>query len=71
MKIIKQGKPPTYAKLFECPECSCIFEAERGEYNTKTEKFIGTEYHAVCPCCGRNGYMRIKSWEYEIRGDDR
>ena len=64
MKIIKEGVNPVYAKLFECPDCHCIFEAERGEYTTRTEEFMGTEYHAVCPFCGRTGYMIIKSWEY-------
>jgi hypothetical protein len=68
MKLIKEGRKPVFAKRFECPDCHSIFEAERGEYNTKTEEFMGTEYHAVCPFCGRNGYMRIKSREYAKDG---
>lgn len=64
MKLIKEGRKPVFAKLFECPDCHSIFEAERGEYTTRTEDFMGTEYHAVCPFCGRNGYMIIRSWEY-------
>jgi hypothetical protein len=64
MKIINEGVKPVSARQFECPDCHCIFEAERGEYTAITEEFMGTEYHAVCPFCGRDGYMMIRSYEY-------
>jgi hypothetical protein len=64
MRIIKEGVKRVFAKLFECPECHCVFEAERGEYTEKYEEYMGTEYHMICPFCKRNGYMHIKSWEY-------
>lgn len=52
--------------MLECPECHTLFKARRGEYREVYREHEGTESHAICPCCGRDGYMKIKSWECVI-----
>ena len=57
MFIIKDGnkelaeKKRKQTKLFECKTCSCIFEADKGEYFNFR---FGVMYYAKCPCCGHN-----------------
>lgn len=66
--MLREPKIMTRARLLECPECHTLFEALRGEYREVYRAYEGTEFHAICPCCGRDGYMKIKSWEYVISG---
>ena len=66
--ICLEPKITTRARLLECPECHTLFEALCGEYREVYREHEGTEFHAICPCCGRDGYMKIKSWEYVISG---
>lgn len=53
MKIIKKGnlEKPKQIKRFQCDNCGCVFEAEKGEYKyvvaTRNEEF----YICECPYC--------------------
>ena len=54
MKIIKEGdiKLLKRVKRFECPDCGCIFEADKGEYQCGSQ--YNQEYYSCkCPTCGR------------------
>lgn len=62
MKIIKEGKPKeelkailNKTKRFECKTCGCIFEADKGEYETEDVQ-IYTAYYCECPNCGQTAY---------------
>ena len=50
MKIIKRGK--TEEELKAILTCGCIFEANKGEYETE-EVQIYTYHYCKCPNCGQ------------------
>ena len=56
MKIIKKGIRPTLFKRFICANCGCIWEAEKGEYNSTSQLGMIHDglkaYNMNCPCCG-------------------
>lgn len=59
MNIIKQGKSKeelkailNATKRFECRTCGCVFEADRGEYETE-EVQIYSYHYCKCPNCGQ------------------
>lgn len=59
MKIIKQGKTEkeleailNKTRRFECETCGCIFEADKGEYETE-EVQIYSYHYCKCPNCGQ------------------
>lgn len=54
MNILKQGEIPEYlqtVKRFKCYTCGCVFEADKGEYESE---FYYNEiaHRCKCPCCG-------------------
>ena len=53
MKIIKEGNLGLLkrTKRFECRECGCVFEADKGEYKESNCQWE-LEVTCVCPCCG-------------------
>lgn len=61
MHIIKQGKKPKVTKIFECDNCGCRFEAEKGEYVASGQMEVIHDglpnYKCECPCCGVTVYM--------------
>ena len=58
MRIILDGdisKAQAWVK-FTCPDCGCVFEAQKGEYRQRCEnKKNGFDrwFYADCPCCKR------------------
>ena len=59
MKILKQGKSKeelkailNATKRFECKTCGCIFDADKGEYETE-EVQIYSYHYCECPNCGQ------------------
>ena len=57
IKIIKPGKKPNEPRRFQCPNCSCIFEADKDDYGL-TPDFDQQNLlaYAICPSCGRIAY---------------
>lgn len=51
MNIIKPGEIPKETIRFSCSYCGCIFEADKGEYETGPQYDPG--YTCRCPTCGR------------------
>ena len=55
MNIIKQGKSPVTTKIFNCDNCGCRFEAERGEYVASSQIEVMhdnlPDYKCKCLCC--------------------
>ena len=53
MKILQEGNPRKHEiKRFRCLNCDCIFEADKGEYQTKKYPPYGFTHSCKCPCCG-------------------
>ena len=54
IKIIKPGKKPNEPRRFQCPNCSCIFEADRQDY--EEVYILSNGYYLLidCPTCGRS-----------------
>ena len=56
MKIIKKGIRTTLFKRFMWGSCGCIWEAEKGEYNSTSQLGMIHDglkaYNMNCPCCG-------------------
>lgn len=72
MNIIKQGKTKeelkailNATKRFECKTCGCIFEADKGEYETE-EVQIYSYHYCNCPNCGQKA-NEVKMREIEKR----
>lgn len=72
MNIIKQGKTKeelkailNATKRFECKTCGCIFEADKGEYETE-EVQIYSYHYCECPNCGQKA-NEVKMREIEKR----
>lgn len=75
MNIIKQGKSKeelktilNATKRFECKTCGCIFEADRGEYETE-EVQIYSYHYCECPNCGQKAnevifWKRMRDCQY-------
>ena len=68
MNIIKQGKTKeelkailNVTKRFECKTCGCVFEADKGEYETE-EARIYSYYYCKCPNCGQK-VNEVIFWE--------
>lgn len=72
MKILRKGTiDKNKIKLFECPECGCLFEATKNEYKTnfyKNKKYA----YCDCPCCDytiigekRNIWQKLEKIESE------
>lgn len=55
IKIIKPGKKPETFR-FECPDCGCVFEADRGDYEKGYSMGIGSYLRIYCPVCKRAVY---------------
>ena len=56
MKIIKVGTIENETKRFECKNCGCIFEADKGEYFMSSQMQIlqgMNVYQCQCPTCNR------------------
>lgn len=61
MKIIKQGKSKEeidriikQVRLFECPVCGCVFEADNTEYKYQYSQREAAEWwQCKCPNCGK------------------
>lgn len=55
MRIIKDGTIPITTVTFECDECGCIFDAEKGEYMYSSQMEVMHDglgdYKCKCPCC--------------------
>ena len=72
MKILKQGKSKeelktilNATKRFKCKTCGCVFEADRGEYETE-EVQIYSYHYCECPNCGQKS-NEVKMREIEKR----
>jgi hypothetical protein len=65
MKIIQEGKIPTFIKTFKCRYCGCVFEAEKNEYKVEHSQYSEVEYIAECPCCKEKVYGALK-----VRGEE-
>ena len=50
MNVIKPGVIPKETIRFSCSYCGCIFEADKGEYETGPQYDPG--YSCLCPTCG-------------------
>lgn len=52
MTIIREGDMRKIKKVlrFECRNCGCIFEAEKGEYRVGTQ-YNEEYYYCECPFC--------------------
>ena len=62
MTIVKNGKISSKIICFECDNCGCLFEAEKGEYKTSSQMEVmhdglGT-YKCECPCCKNIVYTK-------------
>lgn len=59
MKIIKKGDPGRLkaAKRFQCDECGCVFEADKGEYKCNM-RYNEEYFYCKCPCCGNVTYFK-------------
>ena len=57
MKVIKEGDLAAAERLhmaikhFICPDCGCIFEANKNEYET-CYQYNEASYGCKCPTCG-------------------
>lgn len=76
MNIIKQGKSKeelkailNATKRFECSTCGCVFEADKGEYETE-EIQIYSYYYCKCPNCGRRA-NEVKMREVDKKAEDK
>ena len=61
MKIIKRGKIPYFTKIFTCPYCETVFEADKDEYhNTDQIAYIhdGVTAWYPCPICGHRAWSK-------------
>lgn len=56
MRVIKEGKKPVKEIEKTCPQCSCVFAYERKDVKAEVDRNI-TDYHVVCPCCGKRIYV--------------
>jgi len=62
MHIIKEGDPDWKKKpiiIFNCNDCGCRFEAEKGEWEYApgiAQQMGEAKYQCKCPCCGKNLY---------------
>jgi rubredoxin len=60
MIIIKDGIIPSNIIRFNCENCGCIFEADKGEYQTSTQMEVMHDglapYKCQCPRCKRIVY---------------
>ena len=72
MKILKQGTSKeelktilNATKRFKCKTCGCVFEADRGEYETE-EVQIYSYHYCECPNCGQKA-NEVKMREIEKR----
>lgn len=45
-------------KMFKCPLCECVFEADKDEYKTDSWR-NETYYDCACPFCGKV----VRLWE--------
>lgn len=54
MKIIKKGREKDLKKTkrFTCRECGCVFEADKGEYQSG-QQYNETYFFCKCPFCGK------------------
>lgn len=53
IKIIKQGrlKNPKDTRRFTCLLCGCVFDADRGDYETIDGQYDEPIHQAICPSC--------------------
>lgn len=56
IKIIKPGKKPDTTERFECSNCGCVFDADRGDYEKGYSMGIGSYLRIYCPVCKRTVY---------------
>ena len=61
IKIIKPGKKPDTTRRFECADCGCVFEGERGDYQTVHNCDNTLAIAMKCPTCG------TVCWCYEAK----
>lgn len=66
MKIIIPGKSHEElermikkTKVFKCPICYCVFEADEGEYYVKQIDYNHDSYFCKCPNCGNDARRNI------------
>ncbi len=62
MNIIKNGDPERLKKIkrFSCDACGCVFEAEKGEYESDMQ-YNETYFQCKCPCCGKTAqYVKMR-----------
>ena len=60
MRIIKEGKIPTFTKKFNCYNCGTIFEADKNEYQNASQiEYIhdGILAYCKCPICKKLAYI--------------
>jgi len=57
MKIIREGnvKRLLKTKRFTCKECGCVFEANKGEYESGVQ-YNEEYFYCQCPTCKRTAY---------------
>ena len=59
MRIIQRGTIPKKTKVFVCPYCRTVFEADSGEYSASDQiAYIqdGITAEAKCPVCQKMAY---------------
>lgn len=60
MKIIQEGKIPTYTKRFTCDTCGTVFDADKGEYHSCRQleyTHDDLKYECKCPICCKMAYI--------------
>lgn len=56
---LKEKKDKRTVK-FTCPDCGCVFTADKGEYKEVDEHYCMSYRYKACPCCGRkNIWSRV------------
>lgn len=67
MEIIKHGNPDICKriKMFKCPNCGCIFKADKHEYksNAHLNEFF---YSCNCPECAAYAYETLTTEEKKL-----
>ena len=64
MNIIKDGTITVPIIRFECNNCGCVFEADKGEYKYSSQMEVMHDglgaYKCECPCCKNMVYTERK-----------